>query len=86
MNAQNDIANRIHQHAHDLFMQYGWKSVSMDDIANKMGISKKTIYQAYSDKEELVARVVTYIINQNQQHCDNDISHSENAKIGRAHV
>ena len=28
----------------ELFLQYGFKSVTMDDIANEMGISKKTIY------------------------------------------
>jgi len=28
----------------DLFLSYGFKSVTMDDIANAMGISKKTIY------------------------------------------
>lgn len=79
MNMTHDTAKRIHQHAHDLFMQFGLKSVSMDDIANKMGISKKTIYQFYSDKEQLVAEVVKQITSQNQQQCDIDISNSENA-------
>lgn len=51
----------------------------MDDIASKMGISKKTIYQYYSDKEQLVAEVVTRIIQQNQENCNNDIAQSENA-------
>jgi len=53
MNMTNDTAIRIFQQAQILFMQYGLKSVSMDDIANKMGISKKTIYQYYADKEAL---------------------------------
>jgi AcrR family transcriptional regulator len=75
----NDTAIRIFQQAHLLFMQYGLKSVSMDDIANKMGISKKTIYQFYADKETLVAQVVKQIINNNQLQCDNDICNSENA-------
>lgn len=75
----NDTAIRIFQQAHLLFMQYGLKSVSMDDIANKMGISKKTIYQFYADKEALVAQVVKQITSENQLQCDNDISNSENA-------
>jgi len=79
MNMTNDTAIRIFQQAHLLFMQYGLKSVSMDDIANKMGISKKTIYQFYADKETLVAQVVKQIINNNQLQCDNDICNSENA-------
>jgi AcrR family transcriptional regulator len=60
-------------------MQYGLKSVSMDDIANKIGISKKTIYQFYADKEALVAQVVKQITTNNQLQCDNDICNSENA-------
>jgi AcrR family transcriptional regulator len=75
----NDTAIRIFQQAHLLFMQYGLKSVSMDDIANKMGISKKTIYQFYADKEALVAEVVKQITSENQFQCDNDIINSENA-------
>jgi AcrR family transcriptional regulator len=55
-----DIATgeRIQVKARDLFMQYGFRSVSMDDIANNLGISKKTIYQFYADKDDLVAGVV----------------------------
>jgi AcrR family transcriptional regulator len=79
MNMTNDTAKRIFQQAHLLFMQYGLKSVSMDDIAGKMGISKKTIYQFYADKEALVAQVVRQITSDNQLQCDNDIYNSENA-------
>jgi len=79
MNMTNDTAKRIFQQAHLLFMQYGLKSVSMDDIANKIGISKKTIYQFYADKEALVAQVVKQITTNNQLQCDNDICNSENA-------
>lgn len=38
----------------DLFLSYGFKSVTMDDIANAMGISKKTIYQHFENKTKLV--------------------------------
>lgn len=75
----NDTAIRIFQQAHLLFMQYGLKSVSMDDIAAKIGISKKTIYQFYADKEALVAQVLKQITSDNQLQCDNDIHNSENA-------
>jgi AcrR family transcriptional regulator len=40
--------------AADLFLNYGFKSVTMDDIANKLGISKKTIYQHFDNKTKLV--------------------------------
>ncbi|WP_299098547.1 TetR/AcrR family transcriptional regulator [uncultured Winogradskyella sp.] len=38
----------------DLFLNLGFKSVTMDDIANEMGISKKTIYQHFKNKTKLV--------------------------------
>lgn len=39
----------------DLFSQHGIKSVSMDDLARNMGISKRTIYEFFEDKETLLA-------------------------------
>jgi len=39
-------------------MRFGIRSVSMDDIANNLGMSKKTLYQYYADKDELVYAVV----------------------------
>lgn len=40
--------------AFDLFSQYGIKSVSMDDIARNVGISKRTLYTMFADKEALL--------------------------------
>lgn len=45
---------RILSATHELFMKYGIRSISMDDIAKHLSISKKTIYQSYKDKDELV--------------------------------
>ncbi len=73
------IAERIKQKAHDLFMQYGLRSVSMDDIANGLGISKKTIYQFYADKDALVEDVIETVIGHNQECCEQDSLTSENA-------
>ena len=42
-----------------LFMRYGIKSITMDDIAKHMGMSKKTIYQYVSNKEELLNKILT---------------------------
>src|ERR1035437_2884162 len=41
-----------------LYMKYGIKSVTMDDVARELGISKKTLYQYVNDKNELVQKVV----------------------------
>lgn len=43
--------------ARDLFMRFGIKSISMDDIAREQGISKKTIYKYFDSKKELVSEV-----------------------------
>lgn len=65
-----DTSKRILLKAHELFMQYGVRSISMDDIANKLGISKKTIYLYYADKDTLVAEVMQAIIEDNQNACN----------------
>lgn len=41
-----------------LFFKYGIKSVSMDDIARELGISKKTLYQNFKDKRDVVAQTM----------------------------
>lgn len=79
MTETSEISERIRQKAHDLFMQFGLRSVSMDDIANNLGISKKTIYQYYADKDELVDAVINGIINNNRQCCEIDQQNAENA-------
>ncbi len=70
---------RIRQKAHELFMQYGLRSVSMDDIAGNMGISKKTIYQFFADKDELVDAVVENEFTKNENICAADRTNSKNA-------
>jgi len=74
-----DTKQRIQKAAHDLVMQYGIRSVSMDDIAANLGMSKKTIYQYFKDKDELVEAVVEEVISTNQCACKADIDRSENA-------
>ncbi|CAN5379783.1 TetR/AcrR family transcriptional regulator [soil metagenome] len=48
---------RILEGADELFSRYGLKSVTMDDIARQIGMSKKTIYQSYADKNELIIEI-----------------------------
>ncbi|MFT5217583.1 MAG: AcrR family transcriptional regulator [Glaciecola sp.] len=48
------MREKIIYSASDLFITYGFKSVTMDDIANAIGISKKTIYQYFENKTKLV--------------------------------
>jgi AcrR family transcriptional regulator len=49
-----DIKDRIIQQAGRVFFQYGVKSTSMDEVASSLGISKRTIYENFRDKEDLL--------------------------------
>jgi TetR/AcrR family transcriptional regulator, cholesterol catabolism regulator len=51
-------------------MRYGIKSVSMDDISRELGMSKKTLYQYITDKEDLVFQSVSYHFNHDKEECD----------------
>ena len=64
-----DHKERIQAKAHELFMRYGIRSISMDDIAAQLGMSKKTLYQFFADKDELVDAVVEKELNSGQQDC-----------------
>ncbi len=52
-----ETKKKVLQAADELFMRYGIRSVSMDDISHHVGISKKTVYSAYADKDDLVRAV-----------------------------
>jgi AcrR family transcriptional regulator len=58
------MKSRILEKGTQLFFRYGVKSVTMDAIAADLGISKKTIYQHFPDKESMVYEVVQAFIAQ----------------------
>lgn len=53
---------QIAQVAEDLFLAYGVRSVTMDDISKRLSISKKTIYQHFRDKDEIVCLVTERVM------------------------
>jgi AcrR family transcriptional regulator len=55
-----DIQKEILTKASELFLKYGIRSVSMDDIARELGMSKKTIYVHYQDKDALLMAFMHY--------------------------
>ncbi len=63
----NELKFRILKGAEELFMRYGIRSVSMDDIARHLGMSKKTLYQHLPDKDELVLDVARLNFERNVQ-------------------
>ncbi len=51
---ETNIREKIQKGAEELFMRYGIRSISMDDIARHLSVSKKTLYQHFADKEDIV--------------------------------
>ena len=72
---QEDIILKVK----DLYIKYGIKSVSMDDVARECGISKKTLYQYFKDKEELVEKVFQFLIDANKSVVDNMLNQNLDA-------
>lgn len=64
-----ETQERILQKGQDLFLRYGIRSITMDEIAAQLGMSKKTIYQYFSDKNELVDAVAAAHIDNNKCKC-----------------
>ncbi|MDB4926500.1 TetR/AcrR family transcriptional regulator [Mucilaginibacter sp.] len=63
--------DRIIQGGEELFLTAGIKSVTMDDIARHLGMSKKTIYHFFKDKNELVIALVKKKLRDDEdQMCD----------------
>jgi len=67
------------QKAHELFMRIGIRSVSMDEIAGQLGISKKTIYNSFKDKDALVDGVLDIEIGKKVVDCAITKEKRENA-------
>lgn len=59
--------DRILQGAQELFFKYGIKSITMDDVAKHLAISKKTIYKYYADKNEVVEAMTTQLMKKNEK-------------------
>jgi hypothetical protein len=62
----NDELLNILQKVRILYRKYGIRSVTMDDVAHELGISKKTLYQFVKDKDELVHKVIELEVTRQQ--------------------
>ncbi len=54
----NEELKNILLKVRELYMKYGIKSITMDDVATELGISKKTLYQYVTDKDDLVGKFI----------------------------
>ncbi len=74
-----EIKDRILQHARTLFLRNGIKSVSMDDIAASLAMSKKTLYKSFTNKDEIVVGMLTQHLHKSQSECASMANHAANA-------
>lgn len=63
----------------ELFRQYGFKAITMDDVARRAGISKKTLYQHFANKNEVVNETVTWYKCKISEQCCAIMQDAENA-------
>ncbi|WP_439130062.1 TetR/AcrR family transcriptional regulator, partial [Polaribacter sp.] len=54
------MRDKIVEKSNELFLNLGFKSVTMDEIASALGVSKKTIYKYFKNKTELVDAVTKH--------------------------
>ena len=73
------MQDRILHKAQELMFQTGVRHVTMDDLATQLGISKKTIYNYYKDKDSLVTAVVEKELANHKLACDQSMIVAENA-------
>lgn len=76
---ENNIKEKIQKGAEDLFMRYGIRSISMDDIARHLSVSKKTLYQHFADKEDIVTVTCRAHLDRNAKDFDAMRERSQNA-------
>src|SRR5471030_810470 len=65
--------------ARELFKQYGFKTITMDDIARGAGISKKKLYQHFANKDEVVHEAMVSYDDDKKNKCFVMIGESKDA-------
>lgn len=75
----SDIKDKILKGSEELFMKYGVRSISMDDIARHLSVSKKTLYQHFTDKEEIITQVCQNHLDRNTNQMEGLREEAENA-------
>ena len=74
-----ELRNRIIDKAAVLFTRHGIKSVTMDYIASQMGISKRTLYENFKDKDQLLLECILYIQKETEDEAEEIYKTAENS-------
>ena len=73
-----EVRERIIVESGALFGKYGIRSMTMDALAEEMGISKRTIYERFKDKDTLLGEVIKYYKHQTKEDALRTIDESDN--------
>ena len=74
-----DLRERIIESAAHLFKMYGTKSVTMDSLASHIGVSKRTIYEVFADKDDLLEAVLQNMAGKQRDLLNRILEESDNA-------
>ena len=77
--ALNEVKTSILQRAMDMFQRYGLRAMTMDDVCRELSMSKKTLYQYFSNKADLVDQAVRHVFCAHQKSMDQLGAEHENA-------
>jgi AcrR family transcriptional regulator len=75
----SNTRDKILKGAEGLFTKYGVRSISMDDIARHLSVSKKTLYQHFTDKEDIVTLVFESVLSESRKEFEAIHETAENA-------
>jgi AcrR family transcriptional regulator len=77
MAEEREIRERILNKAREMFTQFGYSRVTMDEVAAELGMSKKTLYKFFPGKEQLIRSIITDVKCEVFQYCDALIQNTE---------
>jgi TetR/AcrR family transcriptional regulator, cholesterol catabolism regulator len=72
------VTERILARSAEMFMRSGIKAITMDDISRETGVSKRTIYENFKDKDDLLLSCLTYVDETKKKETEQIINESEN--------
>ncbi|NDV82351.1 TetR/AcrR family transcriptional regulator [Bacteroides sp. 51] len=75
---REDLKEKVIIEAMEAFKRHGIKSIRMDDIANLLRMSKRTLYEIFEDKETLLKECILYHQQQNQRGLEEIVRESKN--------
>jgi AcrR family transcriptional regulator len=73
-----ELSERIVSAAFELFMKYGIRSVTMDQISGHLGISKRTLYETFTDKGQLIREGLDYFTSIKRNEAKETVRRSDN--------